>query len=42
MAEWSIYSLLKASTEETAPVLSRQLKDMCDLAATQGITGGYW
>ena len=40
MAEWTtIYSLLKASTEDTAPVLSRQLKDMCDLSATQGIAG---
>ena len=43
MAEWTtIFSLLKASTEETAPVLSRQLKDMCDLAITQGIAGGYF
>ena len=43
MQEWtSVYTALKESTEHTAPVLSRELKDMCDLAVTQNIAGGYF
>ena len=42
MEQWTdLYAALKACTETTAPVFSRQLKDACDLAKTRGIAGGY-
>ena len=34
--------MLKTSTERTAPVLSRELKDSCNLAVTAGVAGGYF
>ena len=36
-----VYTALKISTETTAPVLSRVLRDECDLSK-QGVTGGYF
>ena len=43
MAAWTkIYSMYKRSTEVTAPVLSRELFELCDLSRTQGLTGGYY
>ena len=43
MTAWtSLYALLKASTEISAPVLSRELKELCDLAITRGLPGGYF
>ena len=42
MDAWTdLYVAIKACTETTAPVFSRQLRDACDLAKTQGIAGGY-
>ena len=42
MEAWTdIYTLVKAATEKTAPVFSRELKSLCDLAKTHGVTGGY-
>ena len=42
MTAWTeVYTLLKESTETTAPVLSRQLRMSCDLLANRNITGGY-
>ena len=43
MTAWTeVYTLLKESTETTAPVLSRQLRMSCDLLANRNITGGYF
>ena len=43
MADWTtIYSALKVSTETTAPMLSREMKEICDLQKTQGLPGGYF
>ena len=43
MEAWTeIYTLLKTSTETTAPVLSRELKEVCDLAVVRNIPGGYF
>ena len=43
MEAWTkIYTLLKKSTETTAPVLSRELREMCDLAKVRKMTGGYF
>ena len=36
-----VYTLLKRSTETTAPVLSKELKDSCDLSL-RGVEGGYF
>ena len=37
-----IYTMLKISTETTAPVLSRQLMTDCDMQLSHGIAGGYF
>ena len=43
MDSWTeVFTLLKTCTEVTAPVLSRELKDACDLAKTSGLPGGYF
>ena len=43
MAAWTkLYALYKCSTETTAPVLSRELFELCDLSVTHGLTGGYF
>ena len=43
MQDWTtVYTLLKKSTETTAPVLSRELKDACDLAVTRKLEGGFF
>jgi ribosomal protein L18E len=43
MDAWTqIYALLEKSTERYAPVLSRQLKALCDLEKIHGIPGGYF
>ena len=43
METWTeIYTALKESTEITAPVLSKKMKDACDLSKTMGIVGGYY
>ena len=37
MADWtSIYSWLKLSTEKTAPILSRDLMELCDMESIHG------
>ena len=38
----TIYALLKKSTERHAPVLSQQLKELCDLEKTRSMSGGYF
>ncbi len=38
----SLCLYLKESTEETAPVLSRELKEQCDLSITRNLAGGYF
>ena len=43
LTAWTtLYTLFKTSTEATDPVLSRELLDMCDLAKTHGLPGGYF
>ena len=43
MDAWTeLYAMIKACTEKNAPVLSRNLMELCDLAKTQGVTGGYF
>ena len=43
MEAWTeLYTLLKASTELTAPVLSRDLMRLCDLWITRKLPGGYF
>jgi hypothetical protein len=37
-----IYTLFAASTEHSAPVLHRELKELCDMAKTHGMQGGYF
>ena len=37
-----VYTLLKISTEETAPTLSRELLLSCDLERTRKMPGGYF
>ena len=42
MTAWTeVYTALKICTESSAPVLSRVLRDECDLAK-QGVSGGYF
>ena len=43
MEAWTeVYTMLKKSTETTAPVLSREIKETCDLEKTAGVVGGYF
>ena len=43
LTDWTeVYTLLKVSTETTAAVFSRELKDECDLFATRKMEGGYF
>ena len=43
MEDWTtIYTGLKVCTETTAPMLSRELKELCDLSATAGLPGGNY
>ena len=43
LQSWTdLYTFYKESTEKTAPVLSRHLREKCDLAKTKGIAGGYF
>ena len=43
MKAWTkAYTLFKKSTEITAPVLSRELREMCDLGRTRNLPGGYF
>ena len=37
-----LYTLLKKCTEKTAPVLSRKLMTLCDMATTHSMPGGYY
>ena len=42
MEAWTdLYVALKACTEKSAPLFSRQLKEACDLSVTHGVAGGY-
>ena len=41
-ARTTVYALLKTATEDTAPVLSKLLKDSCDLYALRSLPGGYF
>ena len=41
-ARTTVYRMLKACTEDSAPVLSKMLKESCDLQKLQGIEGGYF
>ena len=43
LTAWTeIYSAIKACTEVTAPVLSRELYELCDLSVTRGLPGGHF
>jgi hypothetical protein len=43
MDAWTkVYGLLKRSTERLAPVLSRQMKNLCDMERTRNMPGGYF
>ena len=43
MEAWTeVYTFLKSCTESSAPVLSRQLRDSCDLMKTRSLPGGYF
>ena len=43
MDDWAtIYVGLKVCTETTAPMLSRELKELCDLSVTAGLPGGSY
>ena len=43
MEAWTkVYTLLKISTEKTAPVLSRELFQLCDVSKLYGIDGGFF
>ena len=43
MDAWTeVYTILKTSTEVSAPVLSRELKECCDLSQTRKLAGGYY
>ena len=43
LESWTeLYTLLKTCTESSAPVLSRELMQLCDLAITRKIPGGYF
>ena len=43
MKAWTkAYTLFKACTEKTAPVLSRELLEMCDLSKTRNLAGGWF
>ena len=37
-----VYTLLKTSTESTAPVLSRELKELCDMELLHALPGGFF
>ena len=43
MDDWAtIYVGLKVCTETTAPMLSRELKELCDLSVTASLPGGSY
>jgi hypothetical protein len=43
MDAWTkVYAYLKQSTERHAPVLSRQIMNLCDLEKTRNLPGGYF
>ena len=43
MQAWTeLYTLVKTATEVTAPTLSREMKELCDLYRSDGIAGGYF
>ena len=41
-ARTELYTLLKTCTETSAPVLTRQLKNRCDLSSVPGVPAGYY
>ena len=43
LVAWTdIYTSLKTCTEKTAPVLSQELKECCDLEKLSGVPGGFF